>query len=216
MDKYEYLDLSMSKDAAYRAIQYVTTLDDNQKFEKVLDQTLSLSVQRTRNIERRISLPASRKTKTQNVTPNVVSNILTDIDQTRITKERDIFSIKNILLTNIAKSTVISNTSSHSRVTSTPSTNTHSVLSSQPSKYSTDSSNFYTGIHQNYHGNYRSNRAGLRTSQSMATVVMMNTDPDENIITWKVILCVVLIVTLLSIPLFIVMMAVEPDEETEI
>ena len=212
MDKYEYLDLSMSKDAAYRAIQYATILDDNQKFEKVLDQTMSLSVQRTRTIERRISLPASRKTKTQNVTPNV----LTDIDQTRITTERDIFSIRNSLRTNIAKSTVIRRTSSHSRVTSTPSTNTHSVLSSQPSKYSTDSSNFYTGIHQNYHGTYRSHRGGMRTSQSMATIVMMNTDPDENINTWKVILCVVLIVTLLSIPLYFLMMAVKPDTETEI
>ena len=56
----------------------------------------------------------------------------------------------------------------------------------------------------------------MRTSQSMATMVMINTDPDENINNWKVILCVVLIVTLLNIPLYIVMMAVKPDTETEI
>ena len=124
MDKYDYLDLSMTTKAAYRAIQYASTLDDSQKFERVLDQTMSLSVKRRRNIERRISLPASRKTKTQNVVPNVVSNTLTDIDQTRTTTERDFIAMRNSLRTNIAKSTIISRTSSHSRVTSTPSTNT--------------------------------------------------------------------------------------------
>jgi hypothetical protein len=80
MDKYEYSDLSMTRDAAYRAIQYATTLDDSQNFEKVLDQTVNLSVHRSRNIERRISLPASRKTKIQNVESSVVSIIFSDVE----------------------------------------------------------------------------------------------------------------------------------------
>ena len=119
MDKYDYLDLSMTADAAYRAIQYRATLDDH-TLDHTMDHTMNSSVQRSRNISRRISLPASRMTKIKNVKPNVVSNTLTDVDQTRITTERDIFSIQNNLRTNIGNSTVISHTSSHSRVTSTP------------------------------------------------------------------------------------------------
>jgi hypothetical protein len=118
--------------------------------------------------------------------------------------------MRNSLRTKIAKPTIFRCSSSHS------STNTHSVLSSHPSKYITDSSNFNPGTQQNYRGNYRDNRAGMRISRSMATIVTMYADPVENITTWKVILSVVHIVTLLSIPLYIVMMAVKQDAETEI
>ena len=57
--QYDYLDLSMTKEAAYQAIKYGTTLSDRQELKNILDQTMNFSEQRSRTIERRISLPAT-------------------------------------------------------------------------------------------------------------------------------------------------------------